>query len=237
MTFNDSAQLDTSQVQSGGSSGGGGGGGGFPGGIQVGGGIGGLILLVLSLIFGGNVLGGGGSDGSSSGGLPSQQLQRDLEELHRRGYRPVNMTDVVDKKIQQLPRGISPVVLVFDDASPSQFRYIEQGGKLVIDPTSAVGILEKFADRHPDWPRRGVFCMLPAAEVVPHARRVAERFNQLPPGAVRESKRLMRAPLAAQLIPTIEKEAEIFGQRLRSPEAREAFQAFFEKRKPDFSKF
>jgi peptidoglycan/xylan/chitin deacetylase (PgdA/CDA1 family) len=94
-----------------------------------------------------------------------QQLQRDLEELHRRGYRPVNMTDVLDKKIQQLPRGISPVVLVFDDASPSQFRYLEQGGKLVIDPTSAVGILEKFADTHRDWPRRGVFCMLPAAEV------------------------------------------------------------------------
>ena len=34
--------------------------------------------------------------------------------------------------------------------------------------------------------------VLPAAEVVPHARRVAERFNALPPGAVRETKRLMR---------------------------------------------
>jgi predicted metalloprotease len=75
MTFNDSAQLDTSQVQSGGS-GGGGGGGGFPGGMQVGGGIGGLILLVLSLVFGGNFLGGGSGD-STSGGLPSQQLQTD----------------------------------------------------------------------------------------------------------------------------------------------------------------
>ncbi len=76
MSFNDSAQLDTSQVESGGSRGGGGGGG-FPGGIQVGGGIGGLILLILTLIFGGNVLGGGDSGGSSSGGLPSQQLQSD----------------------------------------------------------------------------------------------------------------------------------------------------------------
>jgi enoyl-CoA hydratase/carnithine racemase len=79
--------------------------------------------------------------------------------------------------------------------------------------------------------------VLPASEVVAHARRIAERFNQLPPGAVRETKRLMRQPLADALLPTIQREAEIFGQRLRSPEAREAFQAFFEKRKPDFSKF
>ena len=76
MSFNDSAQLDTSQVESGGSRGGGGGGG-FPGGIQVGGGIGGLILLILTLIFGGNVLGGGDSGGTGAGGLPSEQLQSD----------------------------------------------------------------------------------------------------------------------------------------------------------------
>jgi enoyl-CoA hydratase/carnithine racemase len=79
--------------------------------------------------------------------------------------------------------------------------------------------------------------VLPASEVVPHARRVAERFNQLPPGAVRESKRLMRAAMDGQVMPVIAQEAAVFGQRLRSPEAREAFQAFFEKRKPDFSKF
>lgn len=94
-----------------------------------------------------------------------ERLRQDLAELHRRGYRPVNMTDVIDKKIQQLPRGVSPVVLVFDDASPSQFRYIERGGKLEIDPASAVGILEDFASKHRDWPRKAVFCMLPAAQV------------------------------------------------------------------------
>lgn len=93
-----------------------------------------------------------------------ERLRQDLAELHRRGYRPVNMVDVLDKKIQQLPRGTSPVVLVFDDASASQFRYLERGGTLAIDPTSAVGILEDFADKHADWPRKGVFCMLPAAQ-------------------------------------------------------------------------
>ena len=79
--------------------------------------------------------------------------------------------------------------------------------------------------------------VLPAAEVVNHARRMAERFNALPPGAVRESKALMRRGQKALVEETIRTEAEIFGKRLRSPEAMEAFQAFFQKRKPDFSKF
>jgi enoyl-CoA hydratase/carnithine racemase len=79
--------------------------------------------------------------------------------------------------------------------------------------------------------------VLPAAEVVSHARRIAERFTQLAPGAIKDSKRLMRAPHAEQVMTVIENEAKLFGERLRSPEAREAFQAFFEKRKPDFSKF
>ena len=79
--------------------------------------------------------------------------------------------------------------------------------------------------------------VLPPGEVVGHARRMAERFNALPPGAVRDAKRLMRAPLKDQLQQVMRTEAEIFGARLRSPEAMEAFQAFFQKRKPDFSKF
>jgi enoyl-CoA hydratase/carnithine racemase len=79
--------------------------------------------------------------------------------------------------------------------------------------------------------------VLPAAEVVNHARRVAERFNALPPGAVREAKRLMRAPQRELVMKTIAEEGAIFAARLRSPEAMEAFQAFFQKRKPDYSKF
>lgn len=79
--------------------------------------------------------------------------------------------------------------------------------------------------------------VLPANEVVNHARRVAERFNALPPGAVRDSKRLMRRARSQSTMDTILTEGELFTARLRSPEAQEAFSAFFQKRKPDFSKF
>jgi enoyl-CoA hydratase/carnithine racemase len=101
---------------------------------------------------------------------------------------------------------------------------------------------EKLLLGDPFTPEQAVECgianaVLPAGEVVSHARRVAERFNALPPGAVREAKQLMRAPQQEAVLKTIATEGALFSQRLRSPEAMEAFQAFFQKRKPDFSKF
>lgn len=78
---------------------------------------------------------------------------------------------------------------------------------------------------------------LPATEVVAHARRVAERFNELPAGAVRDAKRLMRAQTKDDVMRAVRTEIAVFSERLRSPEAKEAFEAFFQKRKPDFSKF
>jgi enoyl-CoA hydratase/carnithine racemase len=79
--------------------------------------------------------------------------------------------------------------------------------------------------------------VLPASEVVNHARRIAERFNALPPGAVRDTKRLMRRARSQSALETIGIEGKVFAERLQSPEAKEAFSAFFQKRKPDFSKF
>jgi enoyl-CoA hydratase/carnithine racemase len=79
--------------------------------------------------------------------------------------------------------------------------------------------------------------VLPGSEVLNHARRIAERFNNLAPGAVRDSKKLIRDAQRDAVKAAITREAEIFGARLRSPEAMEAFQAFFQKRVPDFSKF
>jgi enoyl-CoA hydratase/carnithine racemase len=79
--------------------------------------------------------------------------------------------------------------------------------------------------------------VLPPQEVVAHARQIAERFNFLPPAAVRATKRLMRAGWRRGIDETLRDEAAVFLERLASAEAKEAFAAFFAKRKPDFAKF
>jgi len=55
-------------------------------------------------------------------------------------------------------------VFTFDDASASQFGYVEKNGALEIDPESAVGIWLAFARKHPDWKPRATFCLLSGAE-------------------------------------------------------------------------
>ena len=64
-----------------------------------------------------------------------------------------------------------------------------------------------------------------------------ERFNALAPAAVRETKKLLKQPRMDAVLRAITAEVAVFGDRLGSPEAREALAAFFQKRKPDFSQF
>ena len=87
-------------------------------------------------------------------------FRADLEEAYKRGYRPISIAQMLDKDFRDVPAGMSPVVFVFDDASPSQFRYIEKDGKVTIDPATAIGIWVDFAKTHPGWKNRGTFCML-----------------------------------------------------------------------------
>ena len=91
-----------------------------------------------------------------------ENFRRDLETLYAKGYRLINLGDLLDRKIQ-VPAGTTPVVLTFDDSSPGQFRYVEANGSVQIDPKSAIGILEAFIAEKPDFGRGGTFYVLPGA--------------------------------------------------------------------------
>ncbi len=69
------------------------------------------------------------------------------------------------------------------------------------------------------------------------ARSVALKIASLPPASVRLTKSLISQAQGELLHAAMEREGELFLERLRSPEAAEAMQAFFQKRAPDFSKF
>jgi enoyl-CoA hydratase/carnithine racemase len=79
--------------------------------------------------------------------------------------------------------------------------------------------------------------ILPPNEVLDYAIKQARRFNSLPPTSVRETKRLMKAGWKSVTEKIIADEAQTFARMLKSAEAKEAFSAFFERRKPDFSRF
>ena len=79
--------------------------------------------------------------------------------------------------------------------------------------------------------------VLPAGEAIAFARGQAAKLAQLPPASLRETKRLMKLGAAEAIPRRMAEEGEVFGRMLRAPEAREAFTAFFEKRRPDFSRF
>jgi enoyl-CoA hydratase/carnithine racemase len=78
--------------------------------------------------------------------------------------------------------------------------------------------------------------VVPEAELFERARAAALALAALPPAALRATKELMRGRVAKRLRKAMDDEGQVFRERLASPEAREAMTAFFEKRKPDFSR-
>jgi enoyl-CoA hydratase/carnithine racemase len=79
--------------------------------------------------------------------------------------------------------------------------------------------------------------VLKADEVLNHARIQAAKLVALPASSIRITKRLMKAEQAASIDDRMDQETRHFGEMLTAPEAKEAFSAFLQKRKPDFTKF
>jgi enoyl-CoA hydratase/carnithine racemase len=69
--------------------------------------------------------------------------------------------------------------------------------------------------------------------VLPTARETAERLAKQPAGALQASKRLLKRSLREPLEAAAKAEGQAFTSRVRSAEPREAFTAFFEKRRQE----
>lgn len=91
------------------------------------------------------------------------QFRSDLQWLYDNNFYIIPIRDYIRNEINA-PAGKRPVVLTFDDGTDGQFRLLEaDDGSMVIDPNSAIGILEEFLARYDDFGRGGLFSILPNA--------------------------------------------------------------------------
>jgi enoyl-CoA hydratase/carnithine racemase len=79
--------------------------------------------------------------------------------------------------------------------------------------------------------------VVPGAELVELAHGQAAKLAALPASSLRVTKRLMKTAQADAINARMLEENRHFGEMLMATEAKEAFTAFFEKRRPDFTKF
>jgi enoyl-CoA hydratase/carnithine racemase len=82
-----------------------------------------------------------------------------------------------------------------------------------------------------------VNAVVPPAELGATATAAAQKLAAKPPESLRLTKRLLRRAWLPEIEAALAAESQAFAERLSSPEAKEAFTAFFEKRAPDFSRF
>jgi hypothetical protein len=85
--------------------------------------------------------------------MTAPQLRAELTRLWQDGFYPVKASDLVAGRLD-VPKGHSPVVLTFDDATNNQIAFRPDGS---LDPNSGVGVLESFAATHKDFPAVATF--------------------------------------------------------------------------------
>jgi enoyl-CoA hydratase/carnithine racemase len=79
--------------------------------------------------------------------------------------------------------------------------------------------------------------VLPGDELLPFVLGQAAKLVALPAQSIRVTKQLMKRNQVEVTEAQMVAEVEHFSRMLTEPAAKEAFTAFFEKRKPDFSKY
>lgn len=100
-----------------------------------------------------------------------ENFRKDLQMLYDHNFYPISVLDLASRKFN-VPAGMTPFALTFDDSSAGQFRYIKKGESLEIDPDCAVGIMEEFKKKYTDFPLTASFYVLPA--IKPNLRLFAQ---------------------------------------------------------------
>lgn len=87
-----------------------------------------------------------------------EAFRKDLEFYFEKGYRMIRLIDYVNRKID-VEYGKSPIILTFDDGNIDNIKVtgLDEEGNIIIDPNSAVGILEDFKQKHKDVPVTATF--------------------------------------------------------------------------------
>lgn len=82
----------------------------------------------------------------------TEAFRNDLEFYYQSGYRMIRLEDYVNGFID-VPFGYSPIVITFDDGLENNIKVLglDATGSIIIDPNSAVGILEEFKAKYPDY--------------------------------------------------------------------------------------
>ena len=77
---------------------------------------------------------------------------KDLEFYYNSGYRMIRLEDYVNGIID-VEAGYSPIILTFDDGLSNNLKVtgLDSDGNIIIDPNCAVGVLESFKQKYPDY--------------------------------------------------------------------------------------
>ena len=100
-------------------------------------------------------------------------------------------------------------------------RYLLLGEPFGVEEAEAIGLVSHRA----------------AGQLGLYMELLIEALLAKPPQALRETQRLLRRGQRDEILDRMKLEGSLFAERLASPEVGEAITAFFEKRKPDFSRF
>ena len=82
----------------------------------------------------------------------TESFRRDLEFYYQNNYRMIRLEDYVLGNID-VEYKKSPIILTFDDGYDNNIKVtgLDENGNIIIDPNSAVGILEEFKKKYPDF--------------------------------------------------------------------------------------